>query len=65
MSPRTQIFLEVLSHVISTFHLEVIPDWPTPAVAVYEKVRGRLPLRIVLTATVMALPSESICKIKY
>ena len=35
-----------------------MPDWPVPTVAVYEKVRGRLPFRMVLTLTVMALPSE-------
>ena len=58
ISPRTQIFFEDLSHISSRSHLEVMPDWPVPTVAVYEKVRGRLPFRMVLTLTVMALPSE-------
>ena len=62
MLPSMQIFLDVRSHVKCKFHLEVMPDWPTAAVAVYEKVRGRLPLRIALTLTVMALPSDSICE---
>ena len=58
ISPRTQIFFEDLSHISSRSHLEVMPDWPVPTVAVYEKVRGRLPFRMVLTLKVMALPSE-------